>query len=29
VRVADEGGLAFVGVQDHPYQQTTSSTPGH
>src|SRR6202165_424769 len=20
VRVADEGGLAFVGVQDHPYQ---------
>jgi hypothetical protein len=20
VRVADEGGLAFVGIQDHPYQ---------
>jgi len=32
LRVADEGGLALVGVQDHPYQRhffdTWSADPG-
>jgi hypothetical protein len=27
VRVADDGGVALVGIQDHPYR-TTSSTRG-